>query len=358
VDGAKMIKVKNAKYQNYLFNFSSSYSGGGLKRLMAYISWFHRRGGAHFIVNKRLDGQLTKFDANNYHYVDICGIEKFLNKQTYVERIIASIGRCDFYYSYNVPMKDFRANVRWFHLSNVLPLCGTRGLSIPSRRRIELWWLGVITKQGLRNCDIASAESKFSLNLLRDDGGIKRAISTNGVDNEIGVMTRCSDYNVEKLAVIIGTYFHKNIDDSYKVYQYLKRSHPTLNLVIIGDPKTVPDHVKQDTSVILKGVIKHDEALKVLSRAIFYISTSLMENSWNAASEGVMLAQESILSKIPPHLELLEGSEYTVLDKIKTRNPMLCIKRGKLNSDKLKTWDEIIFDMIVLSEKSDVTWKS
>jgi glycosyltransferase involved in cell wall biosynthesis len=347
-----MIEMENVKYRSYLFNFSSSYSGGGLKRLMAYVSWFHRHGGAHFIVNKRLDGQLSKFNTNTYHYVDVSALDKFLNKQAYVEKIIAKIGRCSFYYSYNVPMKGFRVKVRWFHLSNVLPLCGTGGLSIPSRRRTELWWLGVITKRGLRYCDFASAESKFSLNFLGFDGFIKRTVSSNGADYELEVMSRHSDSKPEQLAVVVGTYFHKNIDDSYKVYLYLKRNHPNLSLLIIGDPNTVPEHVKQDSTVILKGAVEHCEALKLLSRAKFYISTSLVENSWNAASEGAVLAQESIVSKIPPHLELFEGSEVAELNDLKTRHLMLRVTKDQVNIDKLKTWDKVVSDMILTAEKN------
>lgn len=350
-----MIKMKNVKYRNYLFNFSSSYSGGGLKRLMAYMNWFHQRGGAHFIVNKRLDGELKCFDANTFHYVDICAFDKFINKQTYVEKIIASIGRCEFYYSYNVPMKDFRANVSWFHLSNVLPLCGTRGLSIPSRRRIELWWLGIITKKGLRYCNIASAESEFSTKLLGVDGVRKRTISANGADNELEIVARRNNQNTEQIAVVVGTYFHKNIEDSYTVYRHLKRCNPRLKFVIIGDQNTIPDNVKQDPSVNLKGIIEHNEALQILSRARFYISTSLIENSWNAASEGAVLAQESIISKIPPHLELLEGAEFTELDEIETRSTMLGIKRDQIDLDKLKTWDEIISNMVETSKKVMLT---
>jgi hypothetical protein len=346
-----MIKMKNVKYRNYLFNFSSSYSGGGLKRLMAYISWFHLRGGAHFIVNKRLNGELTCFDANTYHYVDIRALDKFLNKQTYVKDIMASIGRCEFYYSYNVPMKDFRTNVNWFHLSNVLPLCGTRGLSIPARRRIELWWLGVITKKGLLYCDVASAESEFSLKFLGVDSVKKRTISANGADTELEIMARRNDQNTEQLAVVVGTYFHKNIEDSYTIFQHLKRSNPCLKFVIIGDQSTIPDNVKRDSSVNLMGIIEHEEALQILSRARFYISTSLIENSWNAASEGAVLAQESIISKIPPHLELLEGAEFTELDEIETLISVLSIKRDQINPDKLKTWNEIISDMIQTSKK-------
>ena len=121
--------------------------------------------------------------------------------------------------------------------------------------------------------------------------------------------------------------------------------------MIIGDENTVPDHIKRDTSVILKGVIKHEEALQILSNAKFYISTSLIENSWNAASEGVILAQQSIISKIPPHLELLEDSGFTGLEELNTRNQMLYVTRDQVNINKLETWDKIISDMISVSKK-------
>ena len=346
----RMMKIVGTEYQHYLFNFSSSYSGGGLKRLLAYINWFHLHGGAHFIVNKRLDGQLAKYGENTYHYIDVSNLDKFTNIQAYVDDIIVTIGGCDFYYSYNVPMKDFRAKVKWFHLSNVLPLSGTSGLNLPNRRRIELWWLGVITKKGLRHCDFVSAESRFSLNLLGNNDRIKQIVSSNGADHELEVMARRCNPFPEQIAVVVGTYFHKNVIDSYKVYQYLKKSDPSLNLVILGDPDIVPERVKQDPTVIFKGVVGHDEALEILSNAKYYINASLVENSWNAASEGSSLAQESFVSKIPPHLELFEGSEVAEFRDIETRSPMLRLTRDKFKMDNLETWDEIISNMILAAE--------
>ena len=34
---------------NYLFNFSVSWTGGGLKRLYAYSEWFDKKGGTNYI---------------------------------------------------------------------------------------------------------------------------------------------------------------------------------------------------------------------------------------------------------------------------------------------------------------------
>lgn len=338
--------MNDLDYKNYVFNFSSSFSGGGLKRLMAYISWFHVRGGAHFIVNHRLDGYLNEFDNNIYYYVEVSPLAKFLNMQVYVKKIIANIGRCDFYFSYNIPMKNFDAHSRWFHLSNVLPLYGTRRLNIPIRRRVELWWLGIISKHGLKFCNFASAESSFSLDFFPGDFQLKKMISTNGADKELEVMSARNKDIDSDVAVVVGTYFHKNIDESYKVYQYLKSYHNNLKLLIIGDQSTIPENVKKDPSVILKGVIDHDETLQILSTARFFICTSLVENSWNAALEGTILSQESILSKIPPHIEFLEGSDFEELVLEDLTIPLVVITRNKIKLDKLRNWDEIIADML------------
>ena len=37
-----------------LFNFSRSYSGGGLKRLLAFSKYFNENRGANFIVNTKV----------------------------------------------------------------------------------------------------------------------------------------------------------------------------------------------------------------------------------------------------------------------------------------------------------------
>ena len=75
---------KEETYKTYLFNFSSSYSGGGLKRLLSYIQWFDAKGGAHFIINEKLSGQLDRYSSNTYHYVRISNLQKLINRQKYV----------------------------------------------------------------------------------------------------------------------------------------------------------------------------------------------------------------------------------------------------------------------------------
>ena len=348
-----MYKKQKTLYKKYLFNFSSSYSGGGLKRLNAYIEWFNKKGGAHFIVNDKLRGRLDNFSSNTYHYVNINHFQKLINTQRYVNVVIKEMGKCDFYYSYNIPIKKNPAQMKWFHLSNVLPFSSMSKLNLPYRRRIELWWLGILIRQGFRCSDFVSAESRFSLQLLSLEKNKKSLVSANGSDQQMDLISIFSFKSlVKNIAVIVGTYYHKNLIDSYKIYRHLKVNNKELKLVIIGDIDTVPLSIKNDPQVELKGVIDHEKTINVLSSSRFYINTSKVENSWNAISEGVFLAKESFISKIPPHCELLQDSPMELLRHLGTFHPILHVSRDSLVSDKLETWDEIITMMNKFMENS------
>ena len=344
-----MDKKMTKLYQNYLFNFSSSHTGGGLKRLMAYVIWFNNNGGAHFIVNKKLKAKLNNFSINTYHYVDIKRFQKLINDQEYVDIAIKEMCECKFYYSYNIPLKKNNAQVKWFHLSNVLPFSDMSKFNIPHRRRIELIWLGILTRLGFKFCDFISAESKFSLNLLGLEKDKKLLVSVNGSNNEIDLISSLSFGDALKnIAVTVGTYHHKNIFDSYKIYKYLRLRNKHLILLVVGDADTVPIDIKNDPQVELLGMIDHSKIFEILSNARYYINTSKIENSWNAASEGVYLAKESFISKIPPHIELLKDSPMELLTHMDTSHIIMKVSRDNLKTNKLKTWDEIIKDMISL----------
>lgn len=341
-----MVDETKKPYANYLFNFSSSYSGGGLKRLTAYAEWFHKNGGAHFIVNNKLKGKFDCFSSNSYHYVSISNFQKLINTQRYVDVVIKKMGKCDFYYSYNIPIKKNAALAKWFHLSNVLPFVSMSNVNIPYRRLIELWWLGILTRNGFQYANFVSAESLFSLQLLNLADNIKATVSVNGSDQELNFISGLSAHNIVKnIAVIIGTYHHKNLTDSYKIYNYLKLKNKDLKLVIIGDIDTVPRFIRDDPQVELKGVMDHGDTINVLTESRFYINTSKVENSWNAASEGVFLAKESFISKIMPHWELLQDSKFNTLYHLDTCHPVIHMLRDDSNSAKLETWDEVIATM-------------
>ena len=95
------------------------------------------------------------------------------------------------------------------------------------------------------------------------------------------------------------------------------------------------------------GKVPHDEVIALLSSAKFYINTSRVENSWNAASEGALLAQESFISDIEPHLELLD---IIVREKYVHNNSALHFEKKSLTPKDLPTWSDIIEDMIEFTD--------
>lgn len=334
------------RYQNYLFNFSSSYNGGGLKRLLAFIKWFNSNGGAHFIVHNNLRKKLDHSDKNHFHFVGISRFKKTINDQKYVYEIIEKMGVCDFYYSYNIPVKRIPANKRWFHLSNVLPLVSTSKFNIPRVRRLELWWLGVLTRACLKNCDFVSAESFFSGDILNLDNSAKFHVSINGSDEELKAISfNKPRIPKENIAVVVGTYHHKNLEDSFKIFSKLRTQNRELKLLIFGETLSIPEFIMRDPDVKVFGVTNHNEVINFLSRAKFYINTSRIENSWNAAAEGLYLAEESFISKIPPHEELLQGIKFDELTDFGTYDSILWTSQKNLITLKLESWDQVITSM-------------
>jgi len=340
-------------YKKFIFNFSSSYSGGGLKRLNAFSYWFNNNGGARFIVNDRLKSNMEHFKNNIYHYVNLNRIQKTLNLQKYVETIIDEIDGCLFYYSYNIPMKQFKTKLSWFHLSNVLPLMPLKNFYIPIPRQIELYWLGFLIKRGLNNCNFISAESKNSMKLISFFSQNISYLSANGSDDELKMISKFKSSNkFDNIAVLFGTYYHKNLVDSFKIFKYLQSQNKEMHLHIFGDTTTIPIEIKADPKVIIEGMQERSSIINLLRRASFYINTSLVENSWNAAAEGIFLAKESFISDIPAHRELISGFNYENLNIMDTVVPILRLKNEKLKTNHLTTWDDEIRKIVKIVKKN------
>ena len=333
---------------NFLFNFSSSYLAGGRKRLVAYLEWFDNNGGAHFIVNHKIKDLPLDNKNNTLHYVDSSKIQKALNNQNYLVDIVSQIGAdIDLYYSYNIPVPYKVGRVNWFHLSSVLVLISHSGFSLSLYQSIKLKWLGKLIKRSYKNAEVLSAESNYSLNLLPSSSKYIRVVSPNGSDKEIELFGQSREYKVNNIAVIVGTYSYKDIEASYKVFLKLKEMHKELIMVIAGDSSPISSEIVSDKSVDIRGEIGHKEVIDLLSSAKFYINTSKVENSWNAASEGVLLANESYISRIEPHFELVKtivNNNY-VFD-----GDLIHIKRKNISVDKLKVWSDIIQHMIKLGK--------
>ena len=82
---------------------------------------------------------------------------------------------------------------------------------------------------------------------------------------------------------------------------------------MVGDKNSIPKHIINNENVILKGVINQNEVIELLKKAKYYISTTKIENSFNSAAEGIIFADESYISDIGPHRELLKNENYEVL---------------------------------------------
>ena len=76
----------------------------------------------------------------------------------------------------------------------------------------------------------------------------------------------------------------------------------------------------------------------------------MIENSWNAAAEGIFLAKESYISKIPPHNELLNNMKTSTSKTLDIFDKVMHVSRDNLKISKLVTWEKIIKDMIRFSD--------
>lgn len=331
-------------YRAYLFNFSASYFGGGLKRILAYLKWFNAQGGACFILNHRLKGIEHNFPANRYHFLCQNSIEKAMNYSSSLNRFITEFGNIDLYYSYGIPLPYRPGRVNWFHLANVLTLMNARKY-VHFKRSLELRLLGFLIKRSIRRADVISAESESSLAHFEHSLKNKLVLSVNGSDDEITAY-RNKTSKVENRAVAVGTCQYKCIDDVYKIYLNLRKYSPELSLVIVGIKEDIPDSIKEDNLVVMPEVLSQPQVCELLKSAKYYITSTLIENSYNAASEGAFLAQESFVSDIGPHRELLKGTRFKVMNNLGTRVASLQVRREDLNVLHLKTWDQVIVEVI------------
>jgi hypothetical protein len=145
--------------------------------------------------------------------------------------------------------------------------------------------------------------------------------------------------------VVVGTYPYKALDESYAVFDELRKADSQLQLVIFGDEAEVPSAIRKRPGVVIKGNRPRSEVMLALRRAKYYISTTLIENSSNAAAEGVFIAEESYVSDIGPHRELLAGLPHQGVMLAGTNRPLLHVRRRELSITNLKSWAQVITEM-------------
>jgi len=329
---------------DWLFNFSASYTGGGYKRLRAFAEVLERKGGASFIVHPRCAHLATEYPANRYFVVWQSRIERLLDDASYLESVVNAVGKTTLYYAYGVPIYHRCAEVNWFHLSNALPLA-LRDIPTTTFEWCKMQFLGKRIRRYLVNADVISAESGFALGLL--DGGqlSKRVVSVNGGDDVLAAVRATNSIPASDFATAVGTYRYKALDDTLRIFASLRRYDESLRLRIIGEINDVARRVGRDPSVDLMGSISPQEVLACLGSSRYYISMSRIENSSNATLEGVCLAQKSILSDIAPHRELLRNWAFDKVRIPAVKVPVLKVERPPLAAVDLRTWESVVDDI-------------
>jgi glycosyltransferase involved in cell wall biosynthesis len=337
-----VVKMKN----NFLFNFSASYSGGGFKRLYEYLKWFNENGGAWFIIHPHCEDLIREFPNNRFFLACQPKYQRIFNDCSYLHGVEAEMGIPDLYYSYGIPIYAKFGRVNWFHLSNVLPLL-SRDIPLSLFDRLKLRYLGWRIKDNFQNADIISAESKYSLDLIDTKQTEKLFLSVNGNNDELAHLKNGVTEEKDNIATVIGTYGYKALRDSYHVFEMLRQKNSQLKLIIIGNESAVPKDLRNNQNIIILGVLKkRSKVIDYLRKTRYYISTTYIENSYNAASEGIFFADESFISDIGPHRELLINMPFDKISIPNMRRPVLHVKRKNLSGLNLKTWEDVIADMI------------
>ena len=332
------------KYK-FLFNFAATRTGGGLKRLSEYTKWFHEKGGAWFIIHPNCAFLIKEFPNNQYFEVSQTRIQRLFKDCNYLSDIKKKIGILDLYYSFGIPIYYHFGKINWFHMSNVLTLNSKdMGLSLFDNIRLRL--LGWKMSKNYKNADIISAESRNSLSMLKNQNTKEMFLSINGSDDEIIFLQNRLATEKDNMAVILGTHRYKALLDSYRIFETLKKKNKLLKLFVIGDKSSIPKQLINNESVVLTGVISQSEVIEFLKKTKYFISTTLVENSFNAASEGVIFADESYISDIAPHRELLESESFERVSIPHLSNSVLRIKGEDITGKNLKLWDVIITEMV------------
>jgi hypothetical protein len=328
----------------FLFNFAASFSEGGLKRLRAYAGWYNRNGGAWFAIHPRCSGLSREFPHNRFFIIKRSHFRRLYDDWSYLDSIGNVIGRPDVYYAYGIPLYRRVGRVNWFHLSNILPL-GTHGIPLAFRDRLKFAYLGRRIRRGVAMADVISAESNHSLALLDAPACSNLILSPNGGDDELAYIRGGPAACKDNIATVLGTYRYKALEESLRVFNELKSGNSELKLIVIGEPDGVPTCLLQRCDVVIRGTLEHSEVIECLRRTKFYISTTYAENASNAVSEGVFFADESYISDIGPHRELLRGSAFARVSFTGLRKPLLHVRRSDLSAAGLTTWDSVVMEV-------------
>jgi glycosyltransferase involved in cell wall biosynthesis len=324
-----------------LFNFSASIGGGGLKRLDEYSRWFDGVGGSNFIVAPSTNDYLvSKYPNNKYFKAKQSLLDRVFRDQSYLNELPINLRSLELYFSYGIPIYSKIAKKNWFHISNVAPFANGVEKSIK-----DLIRLPILKYRFLNNLDIPdfiSAESQSSFRYLPSKYKNKFICLFNGSDDEIVNFNK--DIKKQNYAVSVGTHPYKRIDRVIDCFNYFKKDYGLDELLIFGESEIVNKNLHNKKNVKFMGLQDRNSVINSIASSKFYISCTTIENSFNAASEGIFLSENSVISDIGPHRELLmsETKESITINDQK----MFMVKKDLLKCKNIMTWDSVIKIML------------
>ncbi|MDA8630431.1 glycosyltransferase [Flavobacteriaceae bacterium] len=344
----------------WLFNFSSSWVGGGLIRTIETVKWFDNNMGAYFIINDQIKNKISKYNKNNkYFFVSDNKTKRLFSDGYYIPKIIGEIGKPDIYFSYGIPVFKDIGKINWFHLSNALAL-KTDKISLPLKTRLQMLILKKRIIKSIKYTHIATGESEFSVNLLKEHVNKRNLkchydLLPNGYDiNTLKEIVNKKRKVLSKYAVTIGTYKYKRIKVALELFHQIKEASNLKKFIIVGQTNNLSKSVINDRLVEIWPSLSREDLLYLLYNAEYYISASQIENSSNAVLEALLLSKNIILSDIPSHNEMLRNfkTKKMILNNLKFN------ALENINNDKIDaiSWIEVskkLFDIINDFKQSD-----
>ena len=97
---------------------------------------------------------------------------------------------------------------------------------------------------------------------------------------------------------------------------------------------------------MLRGECPREEVVRALQSSRFFISTTRIENSYNAASEGIFFTDESYISDIGRTASFCAGMPYDDVSVPGLARPLLHVRRQQISGANLKSWDDVVGEMI------------
>ncbi len=297
----------------WLFNFSSSWVGGGLVRTIETVKWFDNNCGACFIINDKIKSDISRYDKKNkYFFVSDNKINRIFFEGSYIPKIVEKIGKPDVYFSYGIPVFNNIGKINWFHISNALTL-KTNKISLHLKTRIKMLILKKRIIKSIKFTHIVTGESEFSINLLKDEASKRNLkchydVLPNGYDKSLIKKTLNKEKNkIDKYAITVGTYKYKKIEIALKLFHQIREIKNLKKFVVVGQVNNLPLSILKDKFVEVKPKLPREDLFNLLYNSEYYISASQIENSSNAALEALFLTKNIILSNIPSHNEMLRN---------------------------------------------------